>query len=60
MLNKRGPKIYPCGTPKIKFLQELREAPILVRYFLPVKYLYTSCRGMQSKQYACIVAINGL
>ena len=37
MLNKRGPRTKPCGTPGSNSDQELTVVPILVLYHLFIK-----------------------
>ena len=37
ILNKRGPRIYPCGTPVLISHQKLHDEPILVPCFLRVR-----------------------
>ena len=58
MLNIRISKIDPCGTPKSKSFQELKEVLSLVFLFSFLSVVYMSFTDMNSKLDPCIFAIN--
>ena len=57
MLNNRGPKIEPCGTPNNISLHDLYLLFILTLCFLFERQLFTNFKAFLSMPYASSLAI---
>ena len=60
MLKKRGPRIEPCGTPKIISTHELKVLLIFVLCHLLERYEKISFREQYEKPHAWNLATNSL
>ena len=57
-LNKRGPKIEPCGTPRSTISQSLLMSLILTLWYLLCRELASNLHEERSTPYACNLAMS--